>query len=130
MPMDYLQNLESQMAALQRKIRLLQDLRFFVETASPDELAGFGEELRSVVTSSGTSLSAALAGLLGQSGVPAARIAAPIAASAAPPSAPRSPPRRFTAIFEPLIILVMGVVVGALILSMLIAITSINQMAE
>jgi general secretion pathway protein F len=38
--------------------------------------------------------------------------------------------RRFTAIFEPLIILVMGVVVGALILSMLIAITSINQMAE
>ena len=38
--------------------------------------------------------------------------------------------RRFTAIFEPLIILVMGVVVGALILSMLIAITSINQIAE
>jgi formylglycine-generating enzyme required for sulfatase activity len=91
MPMDYLQNLESQMAALQRKIRLLQDLRFFVETASPDELAGFGEELRSVVTASGTSLGAALAGLLGQTGAPAARAAAPIAASAAPPSAPRSP---------------------------------------
>jgi general secretion pathway protein F len=38
--------------------------------------------------------------------------------------------RRFTAVFEPLVILVMGVVVGALILSMLIAITSINQIAE
>jgi general secretion pathway protein F len=38
--------------------------------------------------------------------------------------------RRFTAIFEPVVILTMGVVVGALILSMLIAITSINQMAE
>jgi general secretion pathway protein F len=38
--------------------------------------------------------------------------------------------RRFTAVFEPLVILLMGVVVGALILSMLIAITSINQMAE
>jgi general secretion pathway protein F len=37
--------------------------------------------------------------------------------------------RRFTAIFEPLIILVMGVVVGALILSMLLAITSINEVA-
>jgi general secretion pathway protein F len=37
--------------------------------------------------------------------------------------------RRFTALFEPLIILVMGVVVGALILSMLLAITSINEVA-
>ena len=37
--------------------------------------------------------------------------------------------RRFTAIFEPLIILVMGIVVGALILSMLLAITSINDVA-
>jgi general secretion pathway protein F len=35
--------------------------------------------------------------------------------------------KRFTNIFEPLIILVMGVVVGALILSMLLAITSIND---
>ena len=35
--------------------------------------------------------------------------------------------RRFTALFEPIVILVMGVVVGALILSMLIAITSIND---
>ena len=35
--------------------------------------------------------------------------------------------KRFTALFEPLVILVMGVVVGALILSMLIAITSIND---
>jgi len=37
--------------------------------------------------------------------------------------------RRFTAIFEPLVILVMGVMVGALILSMLLAITSINEVA-
>lgn len=35
--------------------------------------------------------------------------------------------RRFTSLFEPLVILVMGVVVGALILSMLLAITSIND---
>ncbi len=35
--------------------------------------------------------------------------------------------KRFTAIFEPLVILVMGVMVGALILSMLLAITSIND---
>jgi general secretion pathway protein F len=37
--------------------------------------------------------------------------------------------KRFTALFEPLIILVMGIVVGALILSMLLAITSINDVA-
>ena len=37
--------------------------------------------------------------------------------------------KRFTAIFEPLIILVMGILVGALILSMLLAITSINDVA-
>jgi general secretion pathway protein F len=37
--------------------------------------------------------------------------------------------RRLTALFEPLIILVMGVLVGALILSMLLAITSINDVA-
>jgi general secretion pathway protein F len=35
--------------------------------------------------------------------------------------------KRFTALFEPLIILVMGIIVGALILSMLLAITSINE---
>jgi len=35
--------------------------------------------------------------------------------------------KRFTAVFEPIIILVMGVLVGALILSMLLAITSINE---
>lgn len=35
--------------------------------------------------------------------------------------------RRFTAIFEPAVILVMGIIVGALILSMLLAITSIND---
>jgi general secretion pathway protein F len=37
--------------------------------------------------------------------------------------------KRFTALFEPLIILVMGVVVGALILGMLMAISSINDVA-
>jgi general secretion pathway protein F len=37
--------------------------------------------------------------------------------------------RRFTSIFEPIVILVMGVMVGALILSMLLAITSINDVA-
>lgn len=35
--------------------------------------------------------------------------------------------RRFTALFEPLVILIMGVIIGALILSMLLAITSINE---
>ena len=35
--------------------------------------------------------------------------------------------RRFTAIFEPVVILLMGIVVGSLILSMLVAITSIND---
>jgi general secretion pathway protein F len=37
--------------------------------------------------------------------------------------------KRFTALFEPLIILIMGIIVGALILSMLLAITSINEVA-
>jgi general secretion pathway protein F len=37
--------------------------------------------------------------------------------------------KRFTALFEPALILVMGVVVGAFILSMLLAITSINEVA-
>ncbi|MGC8760052.1 MAG: type II secretion system F family protein [Bryobacteraceae bacterium] len=37
--------------------------------------------------------------------------------------------KRFTSLFEPLIILVMGVAVGALILSMLLAITGINELA-
>lgn len=37
--------------------------------------------------------------------------------------------RRLTSLFEPVIILVMGVMVGALILSMLLAITSINEVA-
>jgi general secretion pathway protein F len=37
--------------------------------------------------------------------------------------------KRFTSLFEPLIILVMGVAVGVLILSMLLAITSINEVA-
>ena len=37
--------------------------------------------------------------------------------------------RRFTSIFEPLIILVMGIMVGTLILSLMLAITSINDVA-
>lgn len=37
--------------------------------------------------------------------------------------------KRFTALFEPLVILVMGVMVGVLVLSMLFAITSINEVA-
>jgi general secretion pathway protein F len=37
--------------------------------------------------------------------------------------------KRFTSIFEPVVILVMGIMVGALILSMLLAITSINTVA-
>lgn len=37
--------------------------------------------------------------------------------------------KRFTSLFEPLVILVMGIVVGALIISMLMAITSINEVA-
>jgi general secretion pathway protein F len=39
----------------------------------------------------------------------------------------RSAIRRFTSLFEPLIILVMGVMVGTLILSLMLAITSIND---
>jgi general secretion pathway protein F len=41
----------------------------------------------------------------------------------------RSAIKRFTSVFEPLIILVMGIVVGILILSILLAITSINEVA-
>lgn len=37
--------------------------------------------------------------------------------------------KRFTSMFEPAVILVMGIMVGALILSMLLAITSINEVA-
>ncbi len=66
--MDHIQALELQMAALQRKLRLLQDLRYFMDTSSPDELALFGDELRSVVTASGADLGSALAALLGFTG--------------------------------------------------------------
>ncbi len=41
----------------------------------------------------------------------------------------RSSIKRFTSLFEPLVILVMGVMVGALILSLMMAITSINEVA-
>ena len=37
--------------------------------------------------------------------------------------------RRFTSLFEPLIILIMGILVGSLILSMMLAITGINDVA-
>ncbi len=37
--------------------------------------------------------------------------------------------RRFTALFEPLVILVMGLIVGTLILSMLLAIVGMNDVA-
>ena len=37
--------------------------------------------------------------------------------------------KRFTSLFEPMVILVMGLIVGALILSILLAITSINDVA-
>jgi general secretion pathway protein F len=37
--------------------------------------------------------------------------------------------KRFTSLFEPLVILIMGIVVGSLILSMLLAITGINEVA-
>lgn len=36
--------------------------------------------------------------------------------------------KRFTALFEPIVILILGVVVGAMILSVMLAITSINQL--
>jgi general secretion pathway protein F len=39
----------------------------------------------------------------------------------------RSAIRRFTSLFEPIIILVMGIMIGSLILSLLLAITSIND---
>jgi general secretion pathway protein F len=41
----------------------------------------------------------------------------------------RSAIKRFTALFEPLVILTMGIVVGGLILSMLLAITGINDVS-
>ena len=37
--------------------------------------------------------------------------------------------RRFTALFEPLVILILGIIVGALVLSIMLAITSINEVA-
>jgi formylglycine-generating enzyme required for sulfatase activity len=63
--MDYLQSLELQMASLQRKFRLLQDLRFFMDTASSEELSLFGEALRSIIDASGTSLASDLAKVIG-----------------------------------------------------------------
>jgi general secretion pathway protein F len=36
--------------------------------------------------------------------------------------------KRFTSLFEPLVILIMGIIVGAMILSIMLAITSVNQL--
>jgi len=41
----------------------------------------------------------------------------------------RSAIKRFTSIFEPMVILIMGILVGTLILSMLLAITGMNELA-
>jgi general secretion pathway protein F len=41
----------------------------------------------------------------------------------------RAAVRRFTSLFEPILILLMGIIVGALILSILLAITSLNEVA-
>jgi general secretion pathway protein F len=41
----------------------------------------------------------------------------------------RSAIRRFTSLFEPVIILVMGLIIGALVISLLLAISSINEVA-
>ena len=37
--------------------------------------------------------------------------------------------KKFTALFEPAIILIMGILIGTLILSMLLAISSLNEVA-
>ena len=37
--------------------------------------------------------------------------------------------KRFTSLFEPLLILVMGIIIGALVLTMMLAVTSINEIA-
>jgi formylglycine-generating enzyme required for sulfatase activity len=87
--MDYLQSLEFRMASIQRKIRLLQDLRFFIETADPEELAGFGDELRSVETAKGASVGSVLASLLGS---PSAAAAPTASGRGREPPAPRSAP--------------------------------------
>lgn len=54
--MDYLENLELALHRLQRKYHLLQDLRFFFDTAGADEIEQLGEELRSVFLPSGETL--------------------------------------------------------------------------
>jgi general secretion pathway protein F len=41
----------------------------------------------------------------------------------------RSAIKRFTSVFEPIVILLMGILLGGLILSMLLAIMSINDVA-
>ncbi|HET7838289.1 MAG TPA: hypothetical protein VFL04_00920, partial [Rectinemataceae bacterium] len=70
--MDYLQTLEYQMLSLQRKLRLLQELRFFVESSTADELGAFAAELRSVTTVGGISVGEALASALASTSVSAA----------------------------------------------------------
>jgi formylglycine-generating enzyme required for sulfatase activity len=94
--MNYLQSLEIRMAALQRRILLLQDLRSFIDAAEPEDLALFGDELRLIETSKGASVGAVLGTLLGAAGAPGTRKGdAPVpgpgaaAPSASAPEAPR-----------------------------------------
>jgi formylglycine-generating enzyme required for sulfatase activity len=85
--MDYLRSLELRLAAMQKKVRLMQDLVFFFDSASEEELAQFGEELRSICTASGASLAGALAATLG-----AAKAERPSRPSPRPESVPSASP--------------------------------------
>jgi formylglycine-generating enzyme required for sulfatase activity len=97
--MDYLQTLELRMGALQRKIRLLQDLRFFVDTSTPEELSAFGQELRSVMSSSGVPLGEVFEKMLAAPGTkaPASSGTRPSLATPAPDAASASAPPTDTA---------------------------------
>jgi formylglycine-generating enzyme required for sulfatase activity len=62
--MDYLQSVEYQIQFLQRKARLLQDLRFFFDTSDRETIQLFADELRAVATMGGPSLAEVLTGIL------------------------------------------------------------------
>jgi formylglycine-generating enzyme required for sulfatase activity len=62
--MDYLQSVEYQIQFLQRKARLLQDLRFFFDTSDRETIQSFADELRAVATMGGPSLAEVLTGIL------------------------------------------------------------------
>ncbi len=76
------------MASLQMRIRLLQDLRSYLEAADGEELSSFGEDLRSVETSRGASVGELLASLLDKR---ESRISAPVASAAPAPLAVSAP---------------------------------------